>query len=140
MGESRVPAQLALTEGEKPAWYRRESYKSHVGTVVFGLGIFGIGMLFFLVPFVGAYSGAIFIAFALIDWLYAYLSVVSSEYFISNKRVFVKHGLVGRASHDLKMEWMTGTVPNQGFLGRTLNYGSIVFTGVGTTTNVSMVG
>jgi uncharacterized membrane protein YdbT with pleckstrin-like domain len=129
-----------LTEGERPVWYGRESYKSHVGAFAFGFCILAIGILFFLIPLIGVFFGAIFIAFALIDWLYVYLSVVSSEYFISNKRVFVKHGLVGRASQDLKMEWVTGTVLRQGFMGRMLNYGSMMFTGVGTSTNVSMVG
>jgi len=140
MGQPQIPAQLALTEDERPLWYGRESYKSHVGAVVLGLGLFAIGILFFLIPIIGVFFASIFFVFALMDWLYVFFSVVSSEYFVSNKRVYVKHGLMGRTSHDLKMEWVTGSVLQQGPMGRMLNYGSIEFTGVGTTTTVPMVG
>jgi hypothetical protein len=117
MGQPRIPTQLALTEGERPVWYGRESYRSQVGAVALGFGMLVIGILFFLIPIVGEFFGAILILFALIDWLYVLFSVVSSEYFISNKRVFVKHGIVGRTSHDLKIEWVTGSVLQQGPMG-----------------------
>jgi uncharacterized membrane protein YdbT with pleckstrin-like domain len=70
-----------------------------------------------------------FIAFAFFDWILVLLYVFSTEYFVSNKRIFIKRGILGRASHDLKIEWITGTVVHQGLLGRALNFGDISFTG-----------
>ena len=68
---------------------------------------------------------------ALVDWVLVALYVINSEYFVSNRRVFVKYGIVGRTSNDLKIEWISGTIVHQGLFGRMLNFGDLEFTGAG---------
>ncbi len=110
-------------------WYGKQSYKAHIGAVILGLFFVLIGLAFIPIAFIG-----------LLVWLFVVIAVQTSEYFISNRRVFIKHGLLGRSSHDLKVEWVTGTILHQGLFGRLLNFGSIVFTGVGIAGNVGMSG
>ena len=68
---------------------------------------------------------------ALVDWVLVVLYVINSEYFVSNRRVFVKYGIIGRTSNDLKIEWISGTIVHQGLFGRVLNFGDLEFTGAG---------
>ncbi len=133
MDSVKLPGQLALSEGEKPIWYGRSTYKAHIGAIIVGFFFFLIGISF--VPFT-----IFFTIIGLLVWLSVFISVQTSEYFISNRRVFIKHGLLGRTSHDLKIEWVTGSILHQGFIGRILNFGSLVFTGVAIAGNVRMSG
>ena len=132
----RVPDSLVLSEGEEPVWYGRLSYKSRVGGVVFALILVVVGGLFFALPLLGPYLGTFFIFLALANLLYVFLAVLNSEYFLSNRRIFVREGIVGRASHDLKLEWVSGTLIQQGIFARALNYGDIKFTGPGGETSL----
>lgn len=87
----------------------------------------GLGTLFF-----GTTYGLGFFSFmALVDWVLVALYVINSEYFVSNRRVFVKYGIIGRTSNDLKIEWISGTIIHQGLFGRMLNFGDLEFTGAG---------
>lgn len=145
MSNVRIPGQLAISEGEQPVWYGRQSYASYIGSIIFGfiilaIGILGASFLAFAYPIIPVSFFGFFAFFALLDWGLVYLNVMSTEYFVSNKRIFIKHGIVGRKSHDLKIEWMTGTVVQQGLFGRMLNFGDIVFTGVGFSGDVKMGG
>ncbi len=47
--------------------------------------------------------------FSIIFFIIAFLNVITSEYFISNKRIFVKYGFISRVMNDIKMEWVTNT-------------------------------
>lgn len=129
MSPVKVPGQLALSEGEKPIWYGRSSYKAHIGLIIIGFILFFIGIfIVFLLPI------------GLLIWLYVFISVRSTEYFISNRRVFIKRGIINRTSRDLKIEWITGSTLHQGWIGRILNFGDLVFIGVGIGGNVGMFG
>jgi len=128
----RVPDSLVLSEGEQPIWYGRLSYKSRIGAVIFAVILLSIGVsLFFALPLFGPYLGGYFIFLALVNLLVLFLAVLNSEYFLSNRRIFVRQGILSRDSHDTKLEWVTGTIVRQGILARALNYGDIGFTGVG---------
>lgn len=120
---------MALSEGEIPVWYGRQTFKSFLGSIIFGflLLAFGLATLVF-----GTTFGLGFFAFmALVDWVLVALYVINSEYFVSNRRVFVKYGIIGRTSNDLKIEWVSGTIVHQGLFGRMLNFGDLEFTGAG---------
>jgi uncharacterized membrane protein YdbT with pleckstrin-like domain len=134
----RVPGLLALSEGEQPVWYGRQSYASYAGSIIFGFII--VFFVFVLAGISGQVGFLWFTVFAFFDWILVLLSVISTEYFVSNKRIFIKRGIFGRASHDLKIEWMTGTIVHQGIFGRILNFGDVSFTGVGFSGDVKMNG
>ncbi|HEV2225445.1 MAG TPA: PH domain-containing protein [Nitrososphaerales archaeon] len=136
----KVPDSLALSEGEQPIWYGRLSYKSRIGGVIFILILLIIGAsLFFGLPLLGPYLGGFFIFLALVNLLIVFLAVQNSEYFLSSRRVFVRQGILSRASHDVKLEWVTGTLVRQGIFARALNYGDIAFNGVGGDARTSLV-
>ena len=118
---------------------------SYVGSIIFGFVLLVVGAM--VAAWLPAEAGSfrlwffgLFGFYALIDWVQVALNVISSEYFVSSKRIFIKRGILSRASHDLKIEWMTGTVVRQGLFGRVLNFGDVVFTGVGLSGNVKMNG
>lgn len=55
----------------------------------------------------------------------AWIDVSTSEYFISNKRIYFKRGLISRVMNDIKIEWVTNIFVQQGIFGRLLNFGNI---------------
>lgn len=79
-----------------------------------------LGLLFLL-------GGPVGFVLTLVFFLSVFLSVISSEYFVTNYRVYTKHGLVGRRASEAKREWITGMTVVQGFIGRILNYGDVIF-------------
>jgi len=106
-----------------------QTFKSFLGSIIFGFLLLALGLatLFF-----GTAIGLAFFGFmALVDFVLVALYVINSEYFVSNRRVFVKYGIIGRTSNDLKIEWVSGTILHQGLFGRILNFGDLEFTGAG---------
>lgn len=65
--------------------------------------------------------------------VYAYLNYQSSEFGITNKRVLVKVGIFGRRSIEILLPKVEGISVNQGILGKSLDYGTIVVSGTGGT-------
>jgi len=72
---------------------------------VLTIWIFGLGIIFILI---------------------AALRVYATKYFMTNKRIYVKYGLVARRVFEIKVEWVTGTHVSQGFMERLLNYGDVI--------------
>ena len=88
------------------------------------------------------------VAFLLIVWAYGlgliflllgYLRVVSAEYFISNKRIFVRYGLLNRKTYEIKNEWISSYLVSQGFMGKVFNYGRIWISTPGYGTGVTLL-
>ena len=108
----QIPKDMSLTEGEIPIWFGQMSWVSRWFWIVITIICLFTGSLFFIVI-------AVLIAiFVLID-------VLTSEYFISDKRIYFKHGLISRVLNDIKIEWITNVFVQQGFFGRILNYGDV---------------
>jgi len=108
MSGVKIPAGFGLTEGEVPYWYGKMSWKANWLLILLGaltIWIFGLGIIFILI---------------------AALRVYATEYFMTNKRIYVKYGLVARRVLEIKIEWVTGTIVSQGFMGRLLNYGDVI--------------
>jgi uncharacterized membrane protein YdbT with pleckstrin-like domain len=121
MSAVKVPAGFSLLEGERPVWRGRRSWKSQWFLILLGaltLVFFGLGLLFLLV---------------------AYLRVISTEYFVTNRRVYVKYGVVGRTVFELKNEWITSVVVTQGLVQRLLNYGNIIISTPGYYTGTTVM-
>jgi len=72
------------------------------------------------------FVGIAFIIVGLVLLLGTIIAVVGSEYFIISHRIYVKYGLIARHVYEIKNEWVTGVIIEQGFLGRLLNYGDLI--------------
>jgi len=114
----KVPSDLVLMEGERSYWYGRRSLKSILIPFILGL----ILLLFGVIPILGV----LFIVTGIIIILRSVLAVVSTEYFISSHRVYVKYGIIVRRVFEIKNEWITTAAVRQGVIGRILNYGDIL--------------
>ncbi len=76
-------------------------------------------------------SGAGFLILALGAGVKALIRHGTSEYAVTNKRVFVKVGLIRRDSLELLLAKVEAIGVNQSVLGRLLGYGTLVITGTG---------
>jgi uncharacterized membrane protein YdbT with pleckstrin-like domain len=65
----------------------------------------------------------------------AFISLKTSEFGITNKRVLIKVGFIRRNSLETLLTKVEGIQVNQGILGRILNYGTILVKGTGGTSN-----
>jgi len=108
-----LPADFHLLEGEQPLWYGRRSWKANWPLLLFFLLTFwvlGLGLLFLL---------------------WAYLRVRSTEYLLTNLRVYAKYGLIGRRVLEVRLDSITGSIVSQGLFGRVLNYGTVILSAPG---------
>ena len=83
------------------------SYFSNFGLILLGIltvWIFGLGLIFILI---------------------AVYRVHSTEYFVSDRRIFIRYGWFSRKIFDLKSEWITNVSISQSFWGRVADYGDI---------------
>jgi hypothetical protein len=136
----KIPAGFSLIEGEKPVWHGRMSWKANWPLILFSM-FWWATAIFILVtlPFrslPASFLDSIYIfglGPGLLSLVLAWLNVISSEYFITNRRVYVKYGIISRKTWDLKWEWITNYFVQQGLIARILNYGDIVIStpGVG---------
>jgi uncharacterized membrane protein YdbT with pleckstrin-like domain len=55
----------------------------------------------------------------------AWIEISTSEYFISNKRIYFKRGLISRVLNDINIGWVTNIFVQQSISGRILNFGNI---------------
>jgi uncharacterized membrane protein YdbT with pleckstrin-like domain len=106
----RIPKDLTLTDGEIPLWFGQMSWASMWLVVL-------IAIVFFFT--------IILIPLSIILLLIAGINVWTSEYFISNKRIYIKRGLISRTLNDIKIEWVTNIFVRQGVSGRILNFGNV---------------
>jgi len=73
----------------------------------------------------------ILIFISIICFIVAWIDVTTSEYFVSNKRIYFKRGLISRVLNDIKIEWVTNDFVQQGIFGRVLNFGNIGISSLG---------
>lgn len=103
-----MPSGMFLLPGEKVVYYGRKSYLSELGMIILGfilLPVFGIGLIVLLIVF---------------------LRVYGTEYCLTNRRFYVKYGLIARRVHETWLESITDTNFFQTFLGRAFDFGTIV--------------
>jgi uncharacterized membrane protein YdbT with pleckstrin-like domain len=75
--------------------------------------------------------GDISLIVALLYGFISYLTYISSEYGITNKRVLMKVGFIRRNSLEILLHKIESIYVQQSILGRVLNYGTIVIAGTG---------
>ena len=108
----QIPKDMSLTEGEIPIWFGQMSWVSKWFWIL-------IAIIFLLT------RNSFLIVIAILIAILVSIDVLTSEYFISNKRIYFKRGLISRVLNDIKIEWITNIFVNQGIFGRILNYGDI---------------
>lgn len=79
----------------------------------------------------GSGVGGLFVIFAIIGLIGAYMRSKSSEFVITNRRIMLKTGVLKRKLVELQLNRAEGLRVDQGILGRILNYGSIIVTSGG---------
>lgn len=118
----KIPSGFSLSEGERPYWYGKRSPKSLIGSIVAGVLLLLIG-----IPLTIIGIGVVLIVVGLILLIRVPLAVISTEYLVTSHRIYVKYGIVSRRVYEIKNEWITGVIVRQGFLGRLLNYGDVLY-------------
>lgn len=110
----------------------RVIYRATLHKVVFAwpVVIFLIGCLAWASS---AGSGLLIILVAISFGVYAALNYKSSEFGVTNRRVLVKVGIFGRRSLEILLPKVEGVGVQQGLLGRSLGYGTIIVSGTGGT-------
>jgi len=81
------------------------------------LGLFGLFVVAFLIG-----GGQV---------LRAWLRRLSTEIIVTNRRIILKTGLIGRKSIEMNIDKVESVIVDQGVLGRMLDYGTLVIRGVG---------
>jgi uncharacterized membrane protein YdbT with pleckstrin-like domain len=71
------------------------------------------------------------VVIGLVLLLIAWINVKSTELGVTNKRVIVKTGFISRRTVELNLQKVESVQVDQGFLGRMLNYGTVVIAGGG---------
>jgi len=61
----------------------------------------------------------------------AWINRVSTEIIVTDRRIIVKTGLIGRSSVEMNLSKVESVLVNQTIMGRILNYGTLVIRGVG---------
>ncbi|MFZ1392125.1 MAG: PH domain-containing protein [Dokdonella sp.] len=104
----------ALVEGERIVHAGRISAWALWHLIALGiilLPAFGIGLVFLII---------------------AYVRYQSTELAVTTKRVIVKHGFIRRQTVEINLSKVESIQVDQGFLGRMLNFGTLIVAGTGT--------
>ena len=104
----------ALVEGERIVHAGRISAWAlwHlIGLGIILLPLFGVGLVFLII---------------------AYVRYQSTELAVTTKRVIVKHGFIRRQTVEINLSKVESIQVDQGFLGRMLNFGTLIVAGTGT--------
>lgn len=107
-------------------------YEGKMSQIIFILPV----ITFFLGMIIGvfsAYPGVLITAIGAIAWGCVYLYWKNSEYVITNRRIILKTGIISRHTFEMRLQKIESISFSQGILERMLNYGTIVITGTGDT-------
>ena len=104
----------SLIEGEQIVYRTRVSWWSEFPKVVLGILTLVIG-----------------VGIVLLVW--AWIHIRSTEIAITNKRIIAKFGFVKRSTVEINLDKVEALRVEQGVLGRILNFGTILISGVGST-------
>ncbi len=91
------------------------------------VSIFSINKLFYVIP---ALTSVILIGIP------AFFKLIFTEYGLTNKRVIVKTGVIGRSTEELNLAKVETVELRQTILGRLFGFGDVVLSGTGNSTLV----
>jgi uncharacterized membrane protein YdbT with pleckstrin-like domain len=122
----KFPRGLEPVQGEKPIWYGRMSAKCLLGSLVAFFIMLLLAVLLSDIPRIGPVIALFLIIIDLIILMRAFVRVLSTEYFISNYRVFVRYGTLRRRIYEIRNEWISNYTIRQSIMDRLLNRGNLV--------------
>ena len=122
----KFPRGLEPVQGEKPIWYGRMSAKCLLGSLVAFFIMLLLAVLLSDIPRIGPVIALFLIIIDLIILMRALVRVLSTEYFISNYRVFVRYGSLRRRIYEIRNEWISNYTIRQSITDRLLNRGNLV--------------
>jgi uncharacterized membrane protein YdbT with pleckstrin-like domain len=138
-----VPQELTLMKGENPIYHCRMCWQSNwvrfllsAFSFTFSIFFFYVNMTIIPIKLLSIY-GTILVFFGIVFLMMAILNIHFTEYLITNYRVYIKYGLVGRKASELKNGWITNFTVRQGIAARFLNYGDITFSTPGINTGAT---
>jgi len=88
-------------------------------------------VLFLIALTISSEFGPLIAIFGAFGILRAIITQTSTELAVTNKRVIVKFGFIRRSTVELNHNRVEGLTVDQGILGRILNYGTVVVSGMG---------
>ena len=91
----------------------------------------GFSSIVFFKMSLDIFLSLITIVIALFHALSAYITYISSEFAITDKRALMKIGLIQRTSLEIFLDKIESIHVRQSIFGRILNYGSIIISGTG---------
>lgn len=125
----------ALTNDEHVIFTGKVSRKSFITNYLLGL--------FFLLISLGSFSGEsfsgtkeysaafFFLFLGIYPFIYAAISIKTTEIGLTNKRFIAKYGVISRKTIEIGIKKIESIQVNQSLFGRALNFGSIIISGAG---------
>jgi hypothetical protein len=71
-------------------------------------------------------------------FVYGIASLLDNEFVVTNMRIFIKCGIIMRASYELRLEMLESIQVYQGIFGRIFGYGTILVHGIGASRRIVM--
>ena len=113
----------------------RVTFRTRLSSILFAaplaVAVVGVGLLA-----VGALARALGLLLLLVALLWAlarYVSLVTSEFAVTDKRVIMKVGVLKRRTLEMQLSKVEALAVDQGIGGRLFHYGDIVVSGTGGT-------
>ncbi len=108
-------------------------FETHLNYVmIWVMALFFLPMGFFL----SMYFFYIFAVLFPVLFLYYYIQIKTSEFVVTNRKVFIKYGVISTVSLEINLDKIESIGVNQDILGRICGYGTIVVSGTGGTQHV----
>jgi len=124
--------------GERVLWHGRASYRSQAALLLAGAVLVVVGAVLFPPAEATGIPGAVdapsaIVALGVVAAALAYLTVIATEYTVTDRGVRVARGIVARSEAEVRGDWITGTRVSQDVLGRILGYGDVAVATAGGT-------
>ncbi|MFP3137856.1 MAG: PH domain-containing protein [Nitrososphaeria archaeon] len=128
---------------ERVLWRGRASYRSQAALFLTGAVLVAVGVAMLPPAAATGMPGAADIASAIVALgavaiVMAYLTVIFTEYTVTDRGVRARRGIVARSEVEVRGEWITGVKVSQDALGRLLGYGDVAIATAGGTGAVLM--
>ena len=110
-------------------------YKAHLHWFAFMGGVFTLFLIWAIAVGICLYNQIdwwiptlITAVILIIGYVYITLVMKNTEYYITNRRLIVKRGILNRQTTELRLNKCEGVLVNQSMFGRLFNYGAISIT------------
>ncbi len=121
--------EKSLIEGEEIIFRQKMHWLVFTGSFL----MFVLTVVLFIIDEIAGLAGLLIFALVFLNELIAYLS---SDYVITNKRVFIKEGFLKKKIREIQLHKIETMSVEQGILGQIFGYGTLKIIGSGGTPEV----